>query len=718
MNFRAFALVACLLLPLCVACGGGGSTAQSGSILPGSISNAGSSPVSGPGTSTTPVGGLATTAGVVNGTSATSTTGTDYPSTVLGDGPIAYYRLGDSSNVLTDASGHALNGTYGANVRRGSASLTSATTDLAATFPGAAPGSDDTPDVASVIKNAAFETPTTGFSVEAWIAPSALNTTNSYQPIASYGREIQGEAWVIQENPQAYANFYVKTSGGSASSYSINGISKLAPGNTYHIIGTYDGSMLRLYVNGALEASVAASGSINFSGIQPQWGLGIGGALGSNLAAFSGVIDDVSIYAKALSSTQVANHYLIGNAIPLLTETPFNSDAFVDTVGVVTHVHDGSLPYNTTWSTFLSMISASGIRHIRDGLFATGTSTWYADRINALGAAGIHATLESDKTQQASDIATLLPKFAGTVEAVESPNEPDLSGDPNWVADTVAFQKMLYATVKGNPATANLPVLAPAIVTGAVAEQAVGNLSSYADYSNMHDYFSGYNPGTPGWGSITPYGIYGSIGYNVKLAGIPTGNKPVMATETGWGQYPLDPSRIDDRTLARYVGRLYFEHFLAGVKRTTIYEFYDENGGTNPFSYFGLVHNDNTPKPSYTELSGILHTLADPGSTFSTSPFKYRISGNINNLHHLLMQRRDGSYQLALWLEVSSFNTATQTDIIAPKQSVTIAPLTAPSTAKFTSFDVNGNMSTAAVTLSGGAATVQVDDSISILTFK
>src|SRR5262249_25047021 len=73
------------------------------------------------------------------------------------------------------------------------------------------------------------------------------------------------------------------------------------PVNTWtHLAGTYDGTTLRLYVNGTLVASQAASGTITTSTGAVRLG---GNAVWGEY--FRGRIDDVRIFNRALSQAEV-----------------------------------------------------------------------------------------------------------------------------------------------------------------------------------------------------------------------------------------------------------------------------------------------------------------------------------------------------------------------------------------------------------------------------
>lgn len=80
---------------------------------------------------------------------------------------------------------------------------------------------------------------------------------------------------------------------------SIGG-SQLAVNTWTHLAATYDGAMLRLYVNGVQVASRAQTGSISVS----SGSLRIGG---DNIWGefFQGRVDEVRIYNRALSPAEI-----------------------------------------------------------------------------------------------------------------------------------------------------------------------------------------------------------------------------------------------------------------------------------------------------------------------------------------------------------------------------------------------------------------------------
>ena len=72
-----------------------------------------------------------------------------------------------------------------------------------------------------------------------------------------------------------------------------------------YVVGTYDGSSLKIYINGVLANSVNAAITIGYSGRQ----LVLGRYGFSNLNEYSGSIFTASIYNRALTASEVQQNY-------------------------------------------------------------------------------------------------------------------------------------------------------------------------------------------------------------------------------------------------------------------------------------------------------------------------------------------------------------------------------------------------------------------------
>ena len=87
------------------------------------------------------------------------------------------------------------------------------------------------------------------------------------------------------------------------------------------ITGSYDGSTLKFYINGQLVRTLAITGPVNYS-TDPLY-FGTTGSLGQN---FKGNIDDIGIWNRALSASEILGLYTAITAVPALSD---NSSDFL-----------------------------------------------------------------------------------------------------------------------------------------------------------------------------------------------------------------------------------------------------------------------------------------------------------------------------------------------------------------------------------------------------
>jgi len=398
-----------------------------------------------------------------------------------------------------------------------------------------------------------------------------------------------------------------------------------------------------------------------------------------------------------------------------------SADAFVDTIGLNVHLSYTGTCYDTGFTSLVTLMTGLGVRHLRDGLIDFPSPATYYDRLNQLGMAGIHSTLITSPTQTAALLLDYPNRVPDSLEAYESPNEPDRNEVASWVATTQAFQKLLYQTIKGSAATQKYPVLGPSI-TSESGDTAVGDLSAYLDYGNMHNYFASFNPGTPGWGATDAFGTYGSIDWSKNIMAQVSGTKPIITTETGWGD-GTGANEVPDAVKAKYVTRLFLEQYRQGIVRTIEYQFCDNTG--DPLDY-GIVASDLTPKPAYAALKSLIGALADPGPAFSLTFLDYTLTtlppdggtapdGGLDpNLHSLLFQKRTGAFELVLWLEEPGYNPNS-----APPVLIAVTPVTAVldvktalASATVGTIDDTGALAPTALALGAGVATVTVTDHV------
>lgn len=149
-----------------------------------------------------------------------------------------------------------------------------------------------------LVGNVATLRPSAAVTIEAVIKPNSVTGT---QNIAGVGGPSAGYCLRLVGSE---ARFIVNAGAGpTAVTASVAGISI---GQTYHMVGTYDGANVRLYVNGTASTPQALTGAINYGSdvnfvIGQRHGLPAG-------QFFNGLIEEVAVYNVALSSGTVTAH--------------------------------------------------------------------------------------------------------------------------------------------------------------------------------------------------------------------------------------------------------------------------------------------------------------------------------------------------------------------------------------------------------------------------
>ncbi len=223
-----------------------------------------------------------------------------YAGAIIGDGPVAYWRLDETSG--TNAAD-----LYGTNYAIYSGSYTLG-------VPGALFGDSDTAlHVAGGAKAEApysslLNNPAGPFSVELWAR--AFDTASS--AVISSQNKVGNDrsGYVIFHNLSG--NVWQARLGNTAGiSLDLPGSTQIVRSNWYHVALTYDGTNCALYVNGNRENSGAISLPTFHPNPASPFEMGV---QNSNISPDNGDLDEVAVYNYALSTTQVADHYAMGRS--------------------------------------------------------------------------------------------------------------------------------------------------------------------------------------------------------------------------------------------------------------------------------------------------------------------------------------------------------------------------------------------------------------------
>jgi len=337
---------------------------------------------------------------------------------------------------------------------------------------------------------------------------------------------------------------------------------------------------------------------------------------------------------------------------------PGMSDAFVDSIGADSHFSYDNTPYVQKWSTIGPLIAASGLRHLRDA----DRGTVYAAKMNYLAAHGVRHSLGFNVGDTAETINTALADFGSQVDFIESANELDLtaSRNPQWVQQLQTLQRLIFRTVRMQPAYDALPILGPSLAD-ANKYVLLGNLDSVADAGNLHSSTCDYNPG------ISPY--FASIATGIEEASKATPGKPIWTTETAYDSNLAHTCGLSSNVIAKYDPRTVAERWNAGQPRTYFYQLVDMP--VDPiFGTTGLIEPTGVPKPQFVALESLIGLLGDPGPAFVTTPLSFVLAGDTDDVHYTLLQRRNGAYELLIWLEKASWDHDARVPIAVAPQNV------------------------------------------------
>ena len=220
---------------------------------------------------------------------------TSFANAVLADAPNAWWRMSELPGASTalDASGNANHGTYSASgMALGIAGIGGG--DTAAQFDGLGSGR-------IVVANSVTLNPA-NITLEALISWSGPN--GFQQRILEKSRFTGGglPQYGLNILDDGKVRFEIQV---GATNSVIDSIGAVHAGVGIDVAATYDGSLMRIYFDGVLDSELAPvlTGGLPFD----LTDLGIGNQVDRD-RAFNGVVDELALYDKALSSERLQAH--------------------------------------------------------------------------------------------------------------------------------------------------------------------------------------------------------------------------------------------------------------------------------------------------------------------------------------------------------------------------------------------------------------------------
>ncbi len=145
-------------------------------------------------------------------------------------------------------------------------------------------------------------------SIEAWVRTDTL--ISSYQTILMKGSDSHlpsgSFSYALQFN-NSNLEFYINPEGDINTSFVISS-TMITDSQWHHVVGTYDLSQLKLYIDG--QSANTKSETANIQDTSSSLYLGYA----ANGNGLDGRVDEVAVYSRALSSDEVEEHFNAGRA--------------------------------------------------------------------------------------------------------------------------------------------------------------------------------------------------------------------------------------------------------------------------------------------------------------------------------------------------------------------------------------------------------------------
>ncbi len=331
-----------------------------------------------------------------------------YRDAVMADAPRAYWRFGEASGTsAADQTVFANTGAYQGSPALGQAGIVPVAQSTAMAL-------DGSNDVVRVPASASLN-PTAALSLETWIRPAALPASSA----TLVRKDLQ---YLLRINSGGAVIFRLWHGGATSEVASPAGT--VSTGTWSHVVATFDGTSMAIYVNGTVRATLAVASGVD-AGTAVL-------TLGSSSSAdwFRGRMDEVAVYGTALPGPRVLAHYTKSSPVEdppptVVLESPapgstadlrpvFSGTADGETPTVTVKVYSGSSATGAPVQTLSATHQTSNLFSVAASANLTpGTYTAQAEQATAAGLVGKSAPVTF--TAQAPSGETVTIAAAGDI---------------------------------------------------------------------------------------------------------------------------------------------------------------------------------------------------------------------------------------------------------------------------------------------------------------
>ncbi|HEX6761239.1 MAG TPA: LamG-like jellyroll fold domain-containing protein [Gaiellaceae bacterium] len=417
---------------------------------------------------------------------------------------------------------------------------------------------------------------TTGMTLEAWVNPSTVN--GAWRDVIYKGND----------------NYYLEATSSNGSkpdggliaggSYADAFGTSALPANSWSFLAeTYDGSTLRLYVNGTQVASTAHTGAISTSTNQLQIG-------GDSLYGqyFAGMIDEVRVYNTALSATQIQADQTTPITAAGPTFSVGGSLSGLSSGSVVVQDNGGDdLTVSANGSfAFATKLPAGAAYSVTVKTNPAGQSCTVSNGSGTVGSANVTGVTVSCVAVPTYSVGGSLSGLSSGSAVVQDNGGDDLtvSANGSFVFATKLASGAAYAvTVKTNPAGQTCSVANGSGTVGSASVTTVAVACSTSSGSTVSDDFNRADGGLgANWTAVSDGGLSISsqavLGSSATAGDIRTGESyasdqssqvEVTSTQLSGGQWIGPAVRMQNGGQDQYLGIYFWNN---GTQQLRLYE--------------------------------------------------------------------------------------------------------------------------------------------------
>ncbi|WP_316804118.1 LamG-like jellyroll fold domain-containing protein [Pedobacter nototheniae] len=193
----------------------------------------------------------------------------------------------------------------------------------------------------------------TGLTFEGWVKPAGFKAASPYISTIMGVEVSDANVALLRLGDASLANnklqFVLNT--GGATPKKLNSATALTANTWYHVAATYDGATMKIYINGVLDASLSATGTISANGtfqVSRSWDANRG---------FNGQLDELRVWKTALPQTSIQGNKcsVAVNSSNLEAYWKFNEGTGTSIADATGHGHTANLVNmeSTDWSTIV-----------------------------------------------------------------------------------------------------------------------------------------------------------------------------------------------------------------------------------------------------------------------------------------------------------------------------------------------------------------------------